>query len=93
MKTGDKLYCKNTFVYNGSKIHITNKCYTINHIDYMIIWINCESDVMPNEYCGYIIDKNFKSFNHFEYFCDHFCTLSELRKLKLKKLKCLNFGK
>lgn len=91
IKEGDKVLCINDTT-NGNKIvHIKGKIYRVNDVRLRIpgeigfIWIDSEENTTVNGYFGYPIDEE-NNNNNYELFYDHFLTLKEQRKLKLKKL-------
>lgn len=96
MKIGDKVYCIKTYIdQNRRYVHLKNNFYTIYNIDNILtnterVWINSEPNTTSNGYLGYI--KIGKLYSNFHYFKDHFITIKELRKQKLKKIQ-KKFGK
>ena len=80
---GDKLYCKETIIYNSNKF-VKGRFYNIEQQEYsagcIFYYISC------NDYGGwfYINKKDFET--KFYYIWDYFYTTQELRKLKLDKL-------
>lgn len=102
MKEGGKVYCIKSYKDNNGKYtHLKNSIYTINNIDVdsvanKRIWIISEPLTTPHGYIGYIISGEL--YGGFHYFTEHFLTIKELRKQKLKKIignrkKLLNFIK
>lgn len=85
-KVGDKVVCIKDRNSYGNVYVITNNIYTILEILNSTILVNCEK--------GYNIDAaTYRRFAnkddyhvYFHMFADHFISLKESRKLKLKKL-------
>lgn len=92
MNTGDNAYCKKTYIEDVKIVFKKNKSYPIflidEHIDSenVIIWLYCEKDSMPHDYCGCMYKGEL--YNDFKYFSEFFATeIKEIRKIKLTELK------
>ena len=94
LKKGELVYCKkNSITENFMHVHNFGKYYYIDSItenskhEYSIIYICCENKTTPYDYYGYIkFDDAFSNYNNLKVFDDYFCTITELRKLKLQKI-------
>jgi len=96
MKTGDILYCIKDTIYNDKIVHKCGKCYQILEIrkkyyitenDNIFIYLLCEDGTTPDDYYGYILTGELK--NGMTLLSDSFGKLTDIRKIKLKKLKCV----
>lgn len=90
MKEGDFAYCKKEYINEGKTVFKKNKSYYIFLIetdldsDSPAIWLHCEKNSMPHDYCGFINKGSL--YNDFDYFDNYFYTEKELRRIKLEKL-------
>ena len=77
MKKGDLVYCiKNSTHHKYGEYY--NIFDIVNYSDYVMIYIKCTSgEPVIGNYRGYILD---------ECFDEHFITLKDLRKKKIKKI-------
>jgi hypothetical protein len=84
-KKGDIVYCKRNFVFLEDKIFEEGKSYIIDS-DWPSFYDVLGVSFYKNSN-SIMIDKKVLTLDNF--FHDYFCTLKELRQIKLKRLKSL----
>lgn len=81
MKTGDIVYCKKSYTFQGGKFLMGSK-YKLDHVNVLPATSKYESYVIL--YTGFQLWMVKLSMNDFK---SHFFTISEHRRLKLEKLE------
>ena len=89
MKDGDIVYCKKDYYNDNKLVFKLGESYVMFIFDssdktHQEAWIYCEPNTMPNDYCGFIYSGIL--YQDFQYFSNYFCTIQEIRKIKLNEL-------